>query len=164
MRAFEYIFLFFIIDYRNLLKRWPRNCIWVTSEMRLSHLGNAFESPRNYVWVTLNVELIAITWPLVRYREFPVNGLISEVIPHGPEHACVRIYIFLFSIRDYRNLLQRCPQNWICVTSELLLSHLGIAIESPSSEMRLRQLGITFESSRNYVWVTSELRLNDLDG
>ena len=44
------------------------------------------------------------------------------------------------------------------------LSHLGIAFESPSSELRLSQLGIEFESPRNNVWVTSELRLNDLDG
>ena len=111
--------------------------------------------------MTLIAKLVAITRPLVTYREPPVKGLITEVIPHGPEHACVWIYIYLFFIIDYRNLLMRCPQNCIWVTSELLLSHLGIAFESPSSKLRLRQLGITFESPRNYVWATSELRLNE---
>ena len=128
--AFEYVFLFFIIDYRNFLKRWPQNWTWVTSEMRLSDLGNAFESPRNHVWVTLNVKLIAITWPLVTYRGFPVNGLISEVIPHGPEHACVWIYIPVF----YHRLSELTDE----MPSELHLSHLGIAFESP----------------RNCLWVT----------
>ena len=126
--------------------------------MRLSHLGNAFKSPRNHVWVTLNAELIAITRPLVTYRVLPVNGLISEVIPHGPEHACVWIYIPVFYQR-LSKLTEEMPQNCIWVTSELLLSHLGIAFESPRSEKRLRQLGITFESPRNYVWMTLMAKL-----
>ena len=139
-----------------------RNYVSVTSESRLSHLGIKFESPRNNVWMTLISKLVAIVWPLVTYRVFPVNCLIAEIIPHGPEHACVRIYSWFLSESIETNS-REALQNCIRVTSELLLSHLGIAFESPSSDLRLRQLGITFEPPRNHVWVASELRLNDLD-
>ena len=154
MRAFEYILLFLFIDYRNLLKRCPQNCIWVTSEMRLSHLGNAFESPRKHVWVTSDAELIANTWPLGTYRVFPVNCLITEVVLHGSQRACVWIYIPVFYHR-LSKLTEEMP-------SELHLSHLGIAFESPRNCLWVTELGTAFETTRNYVWVTSELRLSHL--
>ena len=147
MRAFEYIFRFFIIDYRNLRKRCSENRIWVTSEMRLSHFGITFESPR-----TLNWSLILDH--LEHFVCFQLT-LISDFIPRGPEHACVWIYISFF-FRNYQNLLKRGHQNCIWATSEVRLSHLGNASESP------RNLSLS-HSARNYVWVTSELRLNDLD-
>ena len=148
-----------------------RSCVWDNSELRLSHLGITFESPRNYAWMTLIAKLVAITWPLVTYRVPSVNSLITEVIPHGPEHACVWIYI-----PDFYQRLSKLTEK---MPSELHLSHLGKAFESPrscfwitlelplshlarncfwnNSELRFRHLGITFESPRNYVWVTSEL-------
>ena len=171
-----YIYLFFIIDYRNLLKRCPQNCIWVTSGMRLSHLGNAFESPRNHVWVTSDAELIANTWQLGTYRVFPVNCFITDFIPRGPEHACVWIYIPVFYCKlsklteempselhlSHLGKAFESPRNCFWITSELPLSHLARNCFRINSELRFSHLGITFESPRNHVWVTSELRLNDL--
>ena len=167
MRAFENIFLFFVRDYRNLLKRCPQNCIWVTSEMRSSHLGTleihlgiafespsselrlrqlgiTFESPRNYVWMTLMAKLVSFTWTLVTYRVHPVNCLITVVILHGPdhEHACFWIYIPVFHHR-----LSKLTEE---MTSELPLSHLGNAF---------CHLGNAFESPRNHVWVTLNVEL-----
>ena len=151
------------------LSHLARNCVWDNSELRLRHLGITFESPRNYVWMILIAKLVAITWPLVPYRVPPVNSLITEIIPPGPEHACDLIYIpdFHQTIETYWKDAIRIsfesPRKSVWVASELLLNHIGIAFESPSSEFLLKQHviafqfpGITFESPRNYLWVTSE--------
>ena len=119
------------------LNHLARNCVWDNSELRLSHLGITFESPRNYVWMTSIAKLVASTWPLVTYRVPPVNCLITEVIPHGPAHerVCVWIYNPVFHDR-LSKLTEEMP-------SELHLNHLGNAFESP----------------RKCVWVTSDAEL-----
>ena len=153
MRTFEYIPVF----YQRLSKLTKE----IPSELHLSHLGIAFESPRDYVWMALIAKLVAITWPLVTYRVPLVNCLITEVIPHGPEHACVWIYSCFLSetnetnSRDALRIAFESPRNCVGVTSGLLLSHFGIAFELPSTEKRLSQLRIA-------VWVTSEMRLSHL--
>ena len=110
----------------EVIPRGPEHaCVWIyipvfyqklsklteemPSELHLSHLGNAFESPRNHVWVTLNAELIAITWPLGTYRVPLVKCLIVQVIPLGSYQLGIKFDS----------------------TSELRLSHLGITFASP---------------------------------
>ena len=160
----------------------PRNCFWVTSdlpfespssEFRLRQLGITFESPRNYVWMTFIAKLVAITWPFVTYRVPLVKCLITEVIPCGPEHACVWIYIPVFYQRISKLTEEMpselhlshlgnafdSPRNCFWVTSELPLSHLARNCVWDNSELRLSHLGITFESSRNYVWMTLIVKL-----
>ena len=128
----------FVLDYRDLLKRCPQNCIWVTSELLLRNLRITFESPRNYVWMTLMAKLAAIFWPLVTYCVPLVECLITEVIPNGPGLARVWINISDFYQRPSKHteemtselhLAQNCYWN----NSELRFSHLEIMFESPSS-------------------------------
>ena len=119
------------------LSHLARNCVWDNSELRSSHLGITFSHLGNYVWMTLIAKLVAITWPLVTYRVPPVNSLITEVIPNGPEHACVWIYIpdFYQTIETY----------W--------RDAFRIAFETPRKSVWVAS-GIAFESPRNCLWVT----------
>ena len=102
--------------------------------------------------MTLMAELVAIIWPLVTYRVPLVKCLIAEVIPHGHEHACVWIYPLFLSesietnSRKTPRIAFESPRNCFWITSELPLKHLA-------RDLHLRQLGITFELLRNYVWM-----------
>ena len=139
MRAFEYIPVF----YQRLSKLTKE----ISSELHLSPLGIAFESPRDYVWMALIAKLVAITWPIGTYRVPLINCLTTEVIPHGPEHACVWIYSCFLSetnetnSRDALRIAFESPRNCFWVTSELFW----------------------FTSELSYVCVTSESRLSHLE-